>query len=410
MGNRAVTRLLAVAAALLPLGLAARATASTEAPPPKLPAKAAILTVLNTGQRLYGLNAQKELPIASTTKLMTALQVLEHASLGEVVADPDYHFAAADSQIYLVPGERMSVHDLMIAMLVPSADDAAQDLAYNIGGHSVTRFIAMMNQGARKLGLTHTHYSTPSGLDTPGNYSSASDLVKLAGYLLEHYQFFAHVVALPHAVLQTGNHPRYVVSRNDLVSRVPWIHGVKTGHTSKAGYVLVAEGQRDGMTLLSAVLGTPSEAARDSSTLALLDWGYANFRLTSPLTAGAVVARPTANGYSNRYAPVIASKDFSWVVPRGVHLRVRLSLPHDLSGPLKRHAAVGTATVLDGARPVGHVRLLVERALPGLSPFTAAARFITRPITLVVLIVVLAAVAALTVRGRLRRRPRSRSA
>ena len=219
MGNGAVPRLLAVAAALLALSLPAQAGAATPAPPPKLPVKAAIVTALNTGQRLYGLNAEQELAIASTTKLMTALQTFEHASLQQTFTEPDYHFAPDDSQIYLTPGERMSVHDLMIAMLLPSADDAAEDLAYNVGGGSVSRFVAMMNQGARKLGLTHTHYSTPIGLDTPGNYSSASDLVKLAGYLLEHYPFFAQVVALPSAVLKTGDHPRYVVNRNDLVAR-----------------------------------------------------------------------------------------------------------------------------------------------------------------------------------------------
>jgi D-alanyl-D-alanine carboxypeptidase (penicillin-binding protein 5/6) len=410
MGNGAVPRLLAAAAALVALGLPGQATAATPAPAPKLPAKAAILTVLNTGQRLYGLNADEELPIASTTKLMTALVTLQHASLTDVFTEPNFHFAAVDSQIYLAPGERMSVHDLMVAMLVPSADDAAKDLAYNVGGHSVAHFIAMMNQGAHKLGLTHTHYSTPDGLDTPGNFSSASDLVKLAGYLLEHYPFFARVVALPQAVLKTGNHPRDVVSRNDLVARIPWIHGVKTGHTKKAGYVLVAEGRRDGMTLLSAVLGTPSETARDSSTLTLLDWGYRNFHLANSLTAGAVVARPTANGYSNRHAPVIAARRFSWAVPRGASLHVEVNVPHDLSGPLKRHARVGTATVLDGTRPVGHVGLVLERALPGLSVFTAAARFVTRPITLVVLIVVLAALAALTARRMSRRRARSRTA
>src|SRR5581483_76586 len=237
--------------------------------------------------------------------------------------------------------------------------------------------------------------------------SSASDLVKLAGYLLEHYPFFAQTVALPSAVLKTGDHPRYVVNRNDLVARFPWIRGVKTGHTRKAGYVLVAEGRRDGMTLLSAVLGTPSEAARDSSTLALLDWGYANFRMATPLTAGAVVARPTANGYSDRHASVIAARNFSWVVPRGSGLRVRLNLPDDISGPLQRGAHVGTATVLDGAHPVGRVGLVLARALPGVGIFTAAGRFITEPITLVVLIVVLAALAGLTLRGRVRRRARS---
>src|SRR5947199_9368642 len=159
MGNGAVPRLLAAAAALVALSLPGQASAATPAPAPKLPAKAAILTVLNTGQRLYGRNADKELPIASTTKLMTALVTLQHASLNDVFTDPNFHFAAVDSQIYLNPGERMSVHDLMVAMLVPSADDAAEDLAYNVGGHSVAHFVAMMNQQARKLGLTHTHYS-----------------------------------------------------------------------------------------------------------------------------------------------------------------------------------------------------------------------------------------------------------
>jgi serine-type D-Ala-D-Ala carboxypeptidase (penicillin-binding protein 5/6) len=409
MGIGAVPRLLVVAAALLALSVPAQASAAT-APPPKLPARAAILAVLNTGQRLYGLNAQERLPIASTTKMMTALVTLRHASLNDVFTEPNYHFAAVDSQIYLVPGERMSVHDLMIAMLVPSADDAAKDLAYNVGGHSVARFIGMMNQDARQLGLTHTHYSTPIGLDTPGNYSSASDLVKLAGYLLERYPFFARAVALPEAFLKTGDHPRDVVSRNDLVARVSWIRGVKTGHTHKAGYVLVAEGRRGGMTLLSAVLGTPSEAARDASTLHLLDWGYSNFRLASPLTAGAVMARPTENGYPDRHASVVAAREFSWAVPRGARLRVEVSVPHDLSGPLRRHTRVGTATVLEGTRPVGRVGLVLDRAVPGLGTFAAAARFLTRPITLVVLIVILAAMAGLTVRGRGRRRARSRIA
>lgn len=412
MGNGAVIRLLGAVAALLPLAVGSPAAAATGGvpPAPKLPARAAILTVPQTRQRLYGFNADRQLPIASTTKLMTALQVLEHASLNDVFTDPNWHPAADDSQIGLVPGERMSVRDLMIAMLVPSADDAAEDLAFNVGRGSVARFIAMMNRGARAVGLTHTHYSTPIGLDTPGNYSTAADLVKLAAYLLARYPFFVHVVGLSHAVLTTGYHPRYVVTRNYLVGEVPWIHGVKTGHTSKAGYVLVADGRRDGMTLISAVLGTPSEAARDQSTLALLDWGFQNFRLARPVTAGVQLARPTVNGYADQHASVVAARTVSWVVPRGSRLRVALDVPHQLSGPLKRHARVGSATVFEGARSVGRVQLVLARAVPGLSPFVAAARFITRPSTLVVLLVALVAAAALTVRQRLRRRVRSGTA
>ena len=109
----------------------------------------------------------------------------------------DYTAAAVDSQIGLEPGERMSVHDLLLALMLPSADDAAEDLAYNVGHGSVARFVGMMNAEARALGLRHTHYSTPIGLDTPGNYSTAADLVKLADYDLTHCAYFARIVALP---------------------------------------------------------------------------------------------------------------------------------------------------------------------------------------------------------------------
>jgi D-alanyl-D-alanine carboxypeptidase (penicillin-binding protein 5/6) len=235
--------------------------------PPSLPVRAAALTEESTGQQLFGENANAELPIASTTKLMTALVTLRHARLSQVFADPDYYPASEDSQIGLVPGERMSVHDLLIAMLLPSADDAAEDLAYNVGHGSLGRFEGMMNARARELGLAQTHYTTPSGLDTPGNYSSAHDLTLLARYDLLTEPFFRAVVRMRGAVLRTGDHVRVVTNLNDLLGRYSWINGVKTGHTLGAGYVLVASGTQHGMTLIDAVLGTPSEAARDDAAL-----------------------------------------------------------------------------------------------------------------------------------------------
>ena len=394
MGKAAVIRLLAVAVALSLLALAPPANAAVP-PPPKLPVRAALLTVFSTGQHLYGFHANEELPIASTTKLMTALQTLEHASLNDTFKDPNWHPAPVDSQIGLIPGEPMSVRDLMVAMLVPSADDAAESLAYNVGGRSIPHFLQMMNRAAHQLGLTHTHYTTPVGLDTPGNHSSATDLIKLAAYLLERYPFFTHVVGLTRAVLRTGYHPRAVVSRNTLLGRVPWIHGVKTGHTLDAGYVLVADGRRRGMTLLSAVLGTPSEAARDASTLALLDWGFAHFRMARPVRAGSVLARPSFNGDSSSHVDVLAPRTVSWVIPRRSHLRVRLTLRHDLNGPLSEHARVGTATVLDGPKTLTQVPLVLARAIPGLPWPTKVARFVTKPYTLFPLIAALTMAALL---------------
>ncbi len=402
----AATGTVALVTALMALGASPAGAAAPPSSPPSLSVRAATLVEQSTGQRLYGLAPGAEVPIASTTKLMTALETLEHAPTSAMFAYPTYYLSAQDSQIGLVPGERMSVHDLLVAMMLPSADDAAYDLAFNVGHGSVPRFIAMMNADARRLHLTETHYSTPVGLDTPGNYSSASDLVQLASYLLEHYPLFADIVAMPSAVLHTGNHVRVVVNRNDLVGHVAWIHGVKTGHTLDAGYVLVAAGTKHGVTLLSAVLGTSSEAARDQNTLSLLDWGFANFRLAKPVTAGAVLARPVVTDRPGVRAEVIAGRSFSQVVRLATRLRVRVRLPHQLTGPLSRDAVVGTAFVVADGRRVGSVPLLLARALPAVSPLTLAARFATRTSTLVVFVLLLGGAATLVARRRGQRRTR----
>lgn len=379
-----------------PAGLVGLAPAVARAsPPPPLSVTAAALTELGTGQLLYRNRAFSRLPIASTTKLMTALITLEHVKhLGRVFTQNDYYPSAVDSQIGLVPGERMSVHDLLLALLLPSADDAAEDLAYNVGHGSVGRFIGMMNARARELGLNRTHYSTPSGLDTPGNYSTATDLLTLTRYLLRHQPWFARAVTLPHAVLRTGSHPRYVTNRNDLVGRFSWVKGVKTGHTSGAGYLLVGAGARRGMELLSVVMGTSSESARDLNTLRLLDFGFATFRIATPVTAGQVIARPTVKDRPGVRTEVIAATGVLRVLPRSPGLHWQVQVPRQLAGPLKRYTVVGGLTVWQGRHVVARVPLLLAQRLPAVSPLTKAARFLTRPFTLVVLAALLVAVLA----------------
>jgi D-alanyl-D-alanine carboxypeptidase (penicillin-binding protein 5/6) len=374
-------------------------------PAPSLSVRAAALIDESTGELLYGSAADQQLPIASTTKLMTALLTLEHVRrLSTIFTQNNYTAASVDSQVGLLPGEQMSVHDLLLAVLLPSANDAAEDLAYNVGNGSVGYFIAMMNARARELGLTHTHYSTPIGLDTPGNYSSASDLVKLARFLLLHHGFFARTVAMPSVFVRLGGSVVRLVNRNDLVGSVPWINGVKTGHTLDAGYVLVGSGTRSGTTLISAVLGTSSQSARDSNTLALLNYGFANFHRVHPVTAGSVLARTTVRDQPGQRAAVIAARTFTDVVPWSARVTVRIEVPRQLAGPLPRHAVVGTALVLLDGRTLTRVPILLARRLPAVSPLTLAARFITRPFTLVVLVLLLCAAVGLTVRRRIRTR------
>jgi len=385
---------LVAACAVLVAAPAARA-ATTPAPPP-LSVRAAALIDEGSGQLLYGRNENAELAIASTTKLMTALITLRHVPLSRVFVYPVYYLSSVDSQIGLVPGERMNVHDLLTAMLLPSADDAAYDLAFNVGHGSVSRFLGMMNATAGRLHLHHTHYTTPSGLDTPGNYSSAADLVTLARYLLQHEPYFKAVVEQSHAVLRTGNHVRSVTNLNDLVARFSWINGVKTGHTLEAGYVLVASGTQHGMTLIDAVLGTSSESARDANALSLLNWGFANFGLRTPVHAGNVLARPAITGNPNARARLIAASTYTHVFPRSAKVRLRVRAPATLTGPLSANSVVGSVAVLENHRVVTRIPLLLEAALPQIRKKHSAVSALVISVTLSGLVVAAGAAIGLT--------------
>jgi serine-type D-Ala-D-Ala carboxypeptidase (penicillin-binding protein 5/6) len=394
-------------ALVLAFAVAHAVPADASTPMPGAGARAAALIDAGSGEQLYGRSANSREAIASATKLMTALVTLEQVhGLGVMFTQNGYRSAAEDSQIGLVPGERMSVHDLLIALMLPSADDAAEDLAFNVGHGSVARFVQMMNARARRLGLVHTHYSTPIGLDTPGNYSSASDLVKLARYLLRTSPFFKRVVALKSAVLHTGNHVRTVVNRNDLVAKVPWVNGVKTGHTLQAGYVLVGSGTKNGMTLISAVIGTPDEAVRDASTLSLLNYGFANFAVRTPVHKGEVLARPSVKGRDKLRVAVIAGATFTQLFARTARPHLRVNVPQQLTGPLERHARVGTVVVVSRGRVLKRVPLVVARAVPGPSSALGGLGFVTRPFTLVSLVALLVVAIGLAVfwRGRIRGR------
>lgn len=384
--SRTAPRCAALFVALLACGLlalgcrpaAARAASGRAAPvPPTLALHAGALYVPATGQMLYADNLNQRRAIASTTKMMTALVTLQHVkNLATVFTYPDFHLAPDDSQIGLRMGDRMTVHDLIIAMMLPSADDAAKDLAYNVGHGSVARFIGWMNADARRLGLTHTHYATPSGLDTPGNYSTAGDLVRLAQYDLTHYPFLARVVRMAHASLATGPAPE-VSNLNLLVGRYPWVIGVKTGHTGAAGWVLVAAGQRHGLRLIDAVLGTPTDADSDAEALSLLDWGYANFQMFTPVHAQQAVAHLPVKDQPGLRVPVRATRSFRRVLARSSAVRLRVEVPHRLAGPLPAGRVVGRVLVRDGTRTLASIPVALERRLKAVPRLVLIGRFFT---------------------------------
>ena len=400
--SRTAVLLIALATCAAPAGAAQNADAReprptmprvADLPAPALAVTGASLTAAGLGLPLWSRDGDARLAIASTTKMMTALVVLQHVrDLGSVYTQNLWHPEASDSQIGLIPGERMTVHDLLVALLLPSADDAAEDLAYNVGGGSVARFVAMMNADARALGLDHTHYSTPIGLDTPGNYSSPDDLVRLGDYMMRRWPFFRATVGLASATLTSGRYMRHVTNTDDLVARVPWIHGIKTGHTQAAGYVLVSDGTRGGLTMIASVLGTASESARDASALALLGWGFAEFRLVRAVRAGEAFARPPV-AYGTEHVLIVAERGYSTVVARSTRVEVSVGRLRSLSGPMRRGAVVGQLRVLVRGRRTVRIPLVLARPLPAVSVLAKAGHLVKRPFTLLVLALLLGGVA-----------------
>ncbi|MEA2189723.1 MAG: hypothetical protein QOK16_4734 [Solirubrobacteraceae bacterium] len=316
---------------------------------PRLQAKAAIVMEASTGDVLLARHSRDRRSIASTTKLMTVLVALQRDDLDDVFSAAPYNALPAESQIGLTTGERMSVRDLLRATLLPSANDAAATLAVGTTG-SIDSFVAEMNRRAAAMGLRDTNYANPIGLDDSHNYSSARDLATLA-VRLRGYEFFRRTVDLPAATLRSGVRKRTVLNRNTLVRRVDVVDGVKTGRTNKAGYVLVGSATRSGVTVVSVVLGEPTESARDADSLALLRYGLRSYDRVTALPEGRVLGKIPLRYRDGEFVNVIAGATVRRVVRTGTRTSVQVTgLPPEVDGPLPRGTRLGTATVRRGTK------------------------------------------------------------
>jgi D-alanyl-D-alanine carboxypeptidase (penicillin-binding protein 5/6) len=359
-------------AALAVLALLAGATPANAAPP-ELAAKAWALVDARTGEVLASHAGSERLPIASTTKMMTAYVALKELPLGQVVEAASYHPIYGESLLELKPGERISVRDLLYGLILRSGNDAAYDLALAAAG-SEDAFVGQMNRYAAALGLSDTHYANPIGLDEPGNYSSALDLTALARRLLDESPF-AKIADSRTALLRSLRPPRRIETINDFLVEQPWATGVKTGHTFDAGYVLVGSGRRKGVELISAVLDTWTASARDEETTRLLDYGFSLYRRRTPIHAGEVLAEPGIR-YSGGELPLRAARTVVIGLRRGQRLAVKVSAPGEVEGPLRRGAGLGRAEIVVDGRRVASAPLRAAHAVPEASTLDRVRSFV----------------------------------
>jgi len=349
-----------VAAVAIALVLPALALAA----PPNPEARAFLVVNASTGEVLAARNPNARVPIASITKLMTVLVALEHAKLDDVVRVDRNAAKVGESTINLRAGERLTVHDLVAAALIQSANDAAVALAQYVGHGSTPAFVALMNAKARALGLHHTHFVRPDGLDAKSEYSSAADVVKLAEVAM-HNPTIRRIVGERTALIG-GN--RRLTTWDDLLGTFPGLIGVKTGHTGHAGWCQVAAVRGDGLTVYTAILGSPTRSRRNSDLSLLLAWGLSRYRVTPLVQTGRTYAR-AGIGYGRTPVALVAEKPLLRSVRLGRPFVERVTAPALLSLPVVAGQVLGEVRVYQDGRLVGSRRLVAATAAkrPGLT-------------------------------------------
>jgi serine-type D-Ala-D-Ala carboxypeptidase (penicillin-binding protein 5/6) len=279
---------------------------------PSLAASAAFLLDPQTDDVLYEMNADQALPMASTTKVMTAILVLENANLSDSVTISEHASTVGESSAWLEKGEVLTVEQLLYALLIQSANDAAVALAEHVGG-SEEAFVGMMNEKAQELGLENTHFANPHGLDAEGHYTSARDLAITAAYAMRIPLFREIVVSTGYEIPWPGNpYPRVLENHNKLLDMYPYATGIKTGYTLGAGKCLVASASKNGRELISVVLNG-GDSYWDQ-TIQLMDYGFNDFSRVEYSYSDQPLAVVEVGDFPRREVNAVPSNDLVFTV------------------------------------------------------------------------------------------------
>ena len=322
-----------------------------------LDARGAILIEASTGTVLYEQNPDEPFPPASVTKVMTLLLVMEAVDAGKIkMTDPvtvsEYAASMGGSQVFLSPGETLSVEDMIKCAVISSANDAAVALAELVSG-SEEAFVAEMNRRAAELGMQNAHFENVTGLDdtTTDHRCSARDIALMSRALISHKEILKYSSTWMDSI-RGGEFT--LTNTNRLVRFYRGALGLKTGSTAKAKFCLSAVAERDGMTLIAVVMGSPSRDVRNEETKRLLDYGFANYAVFSRETTELAPVR-VPGGISD-YCRV-GYDGISYVVSRGEKNKIEreIELPESISAPIDAGEVLGRAVFRSGETVVGEV-------------------------------------------------------
>ena len=338
--------------------------------------RAVCLIDQDTGTVLYEKNADQQMPIASITKVMTLLLTFEAIHDGRLTLDTlvpvsEHAYHMGGSQIWLEPGEQFTLDEMIKAICVSSANDAAVAVAELVGG-SEQGFVQMMNDRAAELGMTNTTFHNACGLDTEGHLSTARDVAIMSRQILTTCPEVLHYTGIWTDTLRGG--ATQLVNTNKLLRRYNGITGLKTGTTSGAGVCISASATRDGLNLIAVVLGAPSSSDRFDAATTLLDYGFAAYRAMPLPTVEDQPLLIKVKGSAEESVPLdYSALPGTLLMPKegGAALTARSDLPDALDAPVQQGQAVGTVRVLSGETLLGEYEIRAAADAPKMDFGTA---------------------------------------
>ncbi len=329
---------------------------------PEITAFSAVLINAKTGQVLYGKNMHKPMHPASTSKIMTAIIALEHGNLNDIVTASKNATRVIGTRIYLEAGEELTLHQLLYALLLRSANDAAIAIAEHIAG-SVENFVKMMNAKAKELGCKNTNFTNPHGLTHENHLISAYDMALIASYAMKNETFrkivSTHSFTIP---WKDKDYDRLLVNTNDLLRMYKGTDGIKTGYTSKAGQTIVASAIR-GNNRLICVLFRSQGKNLWYDAIKLLDYGFENFDFVSSLKSGKIIKIIPVK-YGGDVA-LVAQEDFNYVVSEEskAEIQEKLVIMENITAPIKKGQVLGKIEYFLEDKKIGEVNLVAQKGI-----------------------------------------------
>ena len=340
-------------------------------------AKSAIMLEASTGKIIYEKNADEQLSMASMTKMMTLLLIMDNIENGnlkwdEMVTASEHAASMGGSQIFLEVGEQMTVEDLVKGICIGSGNDAAVTMAERIGG-TEENFVKMMNDKAKELGLKNTNFQNACGLDTKNHYSSARDMALIAKELVKHDKILEFTGTYEDYLRKNTDNSFWLVNTNKLVRYYQGVDGLKTGYTNEAGYCITTTAKRNDLRLITVVMGEPTSAIRNSETTTMLDYGFNTYEIDKILSKDTVISKEKVSLGEENTVEVTPKEDINILntktgTKRNITYKVELN---NIKAPLKKGDVVGKINVIEDNQTIMTIDAIVKKDIKKLNIFTA---------------------------------------